>query len=408
MEALPLLVGDGTYTDDVTLPVKVYHVAFLRSPYAHARIKSIDSLEALKLRGVIAVFSGQDFKQYSLGYWMHLPYLRKPKRFPLALEKVRYHGEAVAAVVAEDKYVAEDALELINVGYEPLPVITDPLKAVENDSVKVYDELTDNVIASESYQTSEDVQSEIESSPLVIDEVFRNGRTSPAPLETRIHIAYFDGDRLTIWSGTQCPHLVRAYVAETLDFPENKIRVIGPNVGGSFGPKTNTYPDEIALYAMALKLKLPLKWTETRTEHLLTSGHERDQIHFIKAGFTKKGKIVGVYDRVFADVGTGGLFWTELLQLARSTTCLPGPYKFSLYGFTVMGCKHWFRKTAGDVCYREADGHRSQQARTGSCRDSENKPRHKGRISLQESSGSCLRQRRLSERTKTVAGIDGV
>jgi aerobic carbon-monoxide dehydrogenase large subunit len=336
-EALPLLVGEGIYTDDLALPVKIYHVAFLRSPYAHARMKSIDASEALKLRGVIAVFSGQDFKQYSMGYWMHLPYLRKPKRFPLAIEKVKYHGEALAAVVAEDKYTAEDALELINVEYEPLPVITDPLQALENDSVKVHDDLANNVIAAEEYQTSEDVQSQIDSSPLVIEEVFRNGRTSPAPLETRMHVAYFDNDRLTIWSSTQCPHLVRAYAAETLDFPENKIRIIGLNVGGSFGPKTNTYPDEIALYAIALKLKLPVKWIETRTENLLTSGHERDQVHFVKAGFTKRGKIIGVYDRVVADVGTGGLFWTELLQLARSTTCLPGPYKFSLYGFNVKG-----------------------------------------------------------------------
>jgi carbon-monoxide dehydrogenase large subunit len=336
-EALPLLFGEGLYTDDIELPVKLYHAAFLRSTYAHARIRSIDSSKALKLKGVVSIFTGEDFRRYKMGYWNHLSTIRKPDRFPLAVGKVRYNGEPVALVIATDKYIAEDALDLISVDYEPLEAIVDPIKSLENNSTRVYEEYPDNIIASETYRTTENLIQEIEACPVVIKETLRNGRTSPAPLEPRTHLAYFNGDEFRIWSCSQCPHLVRAYLAEVFDLSENKIRIFSPNVGGSFGPKTNLYPDEVALYAASLELEAAIKWIETRTEDLLTSGHERDQIHNVMAGFTSQGKLVGVYDQVIADVGTGGVFWTELLQLARSTTCLPGPYKFSLYGFDVKG-----------------------------------------------------------------------
>jgi CO/xanthine dehydrogenase Mo-binding subunit len=150
-ESILLLKGLGTYGDDIELPVKMYHAAFLRSPYAHARIRSIDSTDAVKQKGVLAVFTGEDLQTITLGYWNSSPILRKPTRHPLALGKVRYNGEAVAIVVADDKYVAEDVLDLIKVKYEPLPAVVDPLRALDVDSPRAYEELPDNLIASRKY-----------------------------------------------------------------------------------------------------------------------------------------------------------------------------------------------------------------------------------------------------------------
>ncbi len=336
-EALPLLIGKGTYTDDVELPGKMHHVTFLRSPYAHARIRSIDTSMAMALEGVTAVFTGENLRDIDLKYWADLPELRRPNRHPLALDKVKFQGEPVAVVAAEDRYTAEDALELIEVDYEPLPPITDPLKALDDKRNRVYEEFPDNVLSEEAYETSDNVLSKIDECPVIIEEEFKNGRTSPIPLEPRIHLAHFNGERLSIWASTQIPHMLRTYISETLGLSETKVRVIAPNVGGGFGPKCNIFPDEVALYAIALRLGVPVKWVETRTEHFLMAGHERDQIHKVRAGFTNEGRIVAVHDVVVADVGIGGVFWTELLQLARSTTCLPGPYRFKHYRFHVRG-----------------------------------------------------------------------
>jgi carbon-monoxide dehydrogenase large subunit len=334
-EALQALRGEAVYTDDVEPPTKVYYVSFVRSPYARAKIRRIELSRALSLKGVAAAFTGKDFENIKLGYWMHHKGMKEPARHPLALDVVRYHGEPVVAIVAENQYIAEDAAELVEVEYEPLTPIIDPLDALKT-SEKVFDELSDNVLFYDEFGSKEDVENAISACDIVIEETLTNGRTSPVSLETRTHIAWYDGSRLTIWASTQFAHVVRNYVAETLGFPENRIRVIAPRVGGGFGPKSSIFSDEIALYAIALKLKAAVKWVETRTEHLLITGHERDQIHFVKAGFTKDGRLVALYDRIVADVGAGATFWAEVQPVMVASVSIPGPYKFEKYAFEVL------------------------------------------------------------------------
>ncbi len=330
-----LIQGKGSYTDDIQIQSKIYHVSFVRSPYAHAKILKIDSHEALEMEGVIAVFTGKDFSDLNLGYWMHLPDLKEPLRRPLAVDRVTYNGEAVAAVVAETEYIAEDAAETVQVDYEPLEPILNPFKALENPDNKVFDDLSDNVLFRDSFKSTSDIDTIIDECPVIIERTFTNGRSTAVILETRVQMAYFNGDTMDVWSSTQFPHVLRTYIAETFKFPENKIRVYALDVGGGFGPKSSVYGDEVAVYAISMKLKLAVKWVETRTEHMLLTGHERDQIHKVRAGFEKNGKIVAVYDKIIADVGAGTTFWAEVQPVMVASVTVPGPYKFSHYGFDV-------------------------------------------------------------------------
>ncbi len=335
-ESLSLVKGKGMYIDDIRLPTKILHVAFLRSLYAHARIKHLDSSNALKMDGVRKVFTGEDFANITLGYWMHFPGMAEPARHSLALGKVKFQGEPIAAVVADSPQIAEDALEMLDVEYDPLPAIVDPLKAIESDAL-IHEDLPDNMIFRHRYKTGDRVLEDISASDLVIETQFKNGRTSPLSLETRGALAWLNEDRFTIWASTQIPHHLRTFVAETFGFPENKIRVIAPNVGGGFGPKSSVFPDEVALYAIALKLGVPVKWIASRTEDIQMCGHERDQIHFVKAGFTKEGKLVGIHDRIVADLGIGGTFLIEVRPVMVTSITLPGPYDFRNYSYEIEG-----------------------------------------------------------------------
>jgi len=334
-EHIRRITGRGKYLDDIEIPgIKPYYVAFLRSPYAHARIKKIDFSDAINRKGVIGVYTGDDLKEYSIPYWMHLPNMKEFKRYPLAVGKVKYYGEPVVAVIAEDKYAAEDAIEYINIDYEELPVIKDPFEAL-NTNVKIHDDLDNNVIYYEKYVSDEKIIDAINNSDLVIEERVKFGRTLPLPLETRGVFAYFDGERLNVHMSTQFPHVVRNLLGEILKFPESKIRVTVYDVGGGFGPKSAVFQDEVTVCALALKTGLPLKWVESRIEDFLTTGHERDQIHDVRAGFSKDGKIIGIYDKIVADYGIGGWFWTEVQPVMVAAVSLPGPYKFKHYGYEI-------------------------------------------------------------------------
>jgi carbon-monoxide dehydrogenase large subunit len=336
LEDINILKGKEKYTDDIELPVKTYYVSFYRSPVAHGIIKKIDYSDALKLRGVVAVVTGEQLKGIKMGYWMHMRNMKEPERYPLALNKVKYYGQPIAAVIAEDKYVAEDALEYIQVDIEKLPPLTDPIKALNDKTVKVNEDMEDNIIYYGKYSTHDNLIELInKTSDIIINETLTYGRTIAFTLEPRAQLVWYDGDRLNIWATTQFPHVLRNYVAETLNFPENKIRVIAPRIGGGFGPKSAVFEDEMALYAIALKTGLPLKWAETRSEHLALTGHERDQIHEITAGFAKDGKIIGIYDKIIADIGAYGGWWTEIQPVLVAAVSLPGPYKFNYYGYEI-------------------------------------------------------------------------
>ncbi len=328
-----LIQGKGTFAEDVDPPKGTFFVSFVRSPYARAKIARIDSTKALELDGVLEVFTGSDFKDMSLGYWMHLPTMKEPRRRPLAIDRVMYNGEPVAAVVAVDQYTAEDAAELVEVDYELEEPILDSSSALEHPERKIFDDLDDNILFTDNYHSTSDLQEIIDNCELVIEEKFVNGRSTTVTLEPRVQIASYDGERLEIWSTTQYPHVLRTFVSEMLGISEGQVRVYALDVGGGWGPKSAVFSDDATVYAIAVKMKATVKWVESRTEDLLTTGHERDQIHRIRAGFNKSGKIVAFYDEIIADVGAGTTFWAEVQPAMVASVTVPGPYKFSHYGF---------------------------------------------------------------------------
>jgi len=266
-----------------------------------------------------------------MGYWMHYPGMLEPVRGTLAYGKVRYQGEPVVAVVAEDVYLAEDAAHLVSVEYEELPALTDPVKAM--DSQPIFDDLDTNILLHDSYSSTKRVEEVLENAPVKIDVTLYNGRTSPQSLEPRVHKATMTVSGSPYGHPHSSQHVVRTYVAECLGFPENRIRVIAEHVGGGFGPKSSVFADEMAVYAIAIKLGLPVSWVETRTEHLLVTGHERDQIHHVRAGFAEDGTLLALHDEIVADVGAGGTFWVEVQPAMVASVSIPGPYKFEHYSF---------------------------------------------------------------------------
>lgn len=328
-----LIQGKGTFAEDVDPPRGTFYVSFVRSPFARAKILSIDTSKALELEGVIEVFTGEDFPDVSLGYWMHLPTLMEPRRRPLAIDHVMYNGEPVVAVVAVDQYTAEDAAELVEVNYEPEDPVLDPFEAIANPGKKIFDDMKDNILYTDSYSSTSDLQEIINNCALVIEETYKNGRSTTITLEPRVQIASYDGDRLDIWSTTQYPHVLRTYISEMLDISEGRVRVYALDVGGGWGPKSAVFSDDATVYAIAVKMKATVKWVETRTEDLLTTGHERDQIHKIRAGYNKNGRLVAFYDEMVADVGAGTTFWAEVQPAMVASVTVPGPYKFANYGF---------------------------------------------------------------------------
>lgn len=328
-----LIQGKGTFTEDVDPPKGTYYVSFVRSPFARAKILSIDDSQAREMEGVIEIFTGEDFRGINLGYWMHLPTMKEPRRIPLAIDRVMYNGEPVVAVVAVDQYTAEDAAEVIEVNYEPEVPVLDPFESLANPGKKIFEEMADNVLYTDSYSSTSDLSEIIDNCSLVIEETYKNGRSTTITLEPRVQIASYDGTNLNVWSTTQYPHVLRTYISETLDISEGNIRVFALDVGGGWGPKSSVFSDDVTVYAIAVKMKATVKWVETRTEDLLTTGHERDQVHKIRAGFNKSGKLVALYDEITADVGAGTTFWAEVQPAMVASVTVPGPYKFANYGY---------------------------------------------------------------------------
>ncbi|GBC75776.1 Carbon monoxide dehydrogenase large chain [archaeon HR06] len=256
------------------------------------------------MKGVIAVFTGKDFSNYPPIPTAAGAGCKVPKRYPLAIDHVNYVGEPIAMVIAEDRYIAKDAVELINVDYEPLEVVVDPEKALDKKSPLVHDEFPDNVAY---YQRTKggDPDKAFKEADLIVKEKLVIQRLAPIPLETRGIVANYESSTgfLTIWMGTQAPHVMRTWYASYLGLPENKIRVIAPDVGGGFGCKVQFYSDEISTVIASIKLGRPIKWIEERRESLLTTNHGRDQIHYIELAVKKDGKVIGLRDKIIADYG---------------------------------------------------------------------------------------------------------
>ncbi len=296
--------GLGQYCDDVTLP-GMLHLAILRSPYAHARIVSIDTSAAEAHPKVKAVVTGAMLAEHGLA-WM--PTLSNDVQAVLATDKVRFQHQEVAFVVAEDRYSARDALELIDVEYDPLDPVIDVRKALDPDAAIIRDDLegkTDNHCF--NWQTGDDAatQAVFDDAEVTVKQEMIYPRVHPAPMETCACVADLDkvSGKLTLWSTTQAPHAHRTVYALVAGLPEHKIRIIAPDIGGGFGGKVPIYPGYVCAIVASLLIGKPVKWAEDRTENLVSTGFARDYIMIGEIAASRDGKIRAVRTNVLADHG---------------------------------------------------------------------------------------------------------
>jgi carbon-monoxide dehydrogenase large subunit len=332
-----LIQGLAHYVDDIKLP-DTLHAVFLRSMYAHARIKSVDTSAAAKLPGVVAVYTGKDVsaKIGAVPCAAALPDLKVPDHRVLATNKVYFVGHPIAVVVAENKYVAKDAVDLIQVEYEELPVVTDEEKATQGGPI-LHEQFGTNV-AYKLTAGEGDIEAALKSADKVIKQRILHKRLLPIAMEPRGVLArYYPGEQeLTLWTSTQIPHLARTQIALMLGMPENKLRLIAPEVGGGFGSKLNVYGEEALLGWIAIQLGRPVKWIETRRENIQATIHGRGQTGYIEIGFKHDGTLTGLRYNVFADMGA----YFQLLTPAIPTLTglmLSGCYKIPAIQINITG-----------------------------------------------------------------------
>src|SRR5438105_3059757 len=295
------LTGRGNFTDDVKLPGTTYAV-FVRSPHAHARIRSIDSSAAKALKGVLAVFTGKDLADAKVGSlpcgWL-LPGIKVPPHLPLAADKARYMGDAVAVVIAESPYIAKDAAELVDVDYQVLPAIADTEKSLLPAAAQVHDQAPGNVCFNWSIGDKAKTEAAFKSAAKVVKQRIVNQRLIPNAMEPRASLASANpatGD-VTLWVTSQNPHVHRLLIgAFVLGIGEHKLRVISPDVGGGFGSKIFVYPEECVVTFAPRKLSRPVKWTAERRESFMADAHGRDHVSDAERAFGENGKLVGVRD----------------------------------------------------------------------------------------------------------------
>lgn len=329
------ITGEGRYTDDIVLP-RMVHAYILRSPYAHARIKSIDTSEALAMKGVLAIYTGKDFENINgvpCGWQVNFKdgtTMREPKHPLLVLDKVKHAGDGVAMVVAETKEIAADAAEAINVKYEVLKAVTNPKEALAPGAPLVHDEYPDNIAF--DWQIGNDkaeVDAAMASAHHITKLDFTNNRVVPNAMEPRSYIGDYDTayDRYTLYTSTQNPHLIRLLMcAFVLGIPEHKVRVVGPDVGGGFGSKIYHYTEEALVTWAAKQLRRPIKWTSDRSEAFLTDAHGRDHVSTAEMGFDKDGHIVGLRIKTYANLGAYLSTFASAVPTYLHGTLLQGVY----------------------------------------------------------------------------------
>lgn len=325
-----ILTGRTRYTDDIKLP-NMLHSAVLRSPYPHARIKTIDTSAALNSAGVRQVVTFNDLpKENSLLPVMDMKDGTTIEHPLLARDEVCHVGEPVAFVVADTRHQAEDALELINVDYEPLPAVADPELAMKEGSPRVHENLKSNLVLVDSVVFG-DPDAAFEKAPKIVTLDLLNQRLAPSPMEPRAILASFDvgTQMLTVWISTQGPFQVRSDLAGILKINENRLRIFAPDVGGGFGAKLSPYPEDVLACLSSMALGKPVKWIETRTENFLSMTHGRGQIQHVEIAATEKGRILGVRVRV---IGDAGAYLTEGSSDATFTLRMsPGQYAIPAY-----------------------------------------------------------------------------
>ncbi|WP_329204426.1 xanthine dehydrogenase family protein molybdopterin-binding subunit [Streptomyces sp. NBC_00683] len=342
-----LLRGNGRYVDDIALPAAV-EAAFLRSPHAHARIDSVDVSAALAAPGVVAVWTGDDVAD--LPAMLNKEELRTPPGLAelldpvvrmtpmplLAADKVLYVGQPVAVVFAENRYLAEDALELVDVRYSPLAVLVDPERSLTPDAPLLHEELPDNTAVTVAARAG-DPDTAFARAHAVVSERFEAHRYVASPIETRAISAQVDpySGRLTVWSGTQTPHRLRDAIAHTLGLEPAAVHVIAADVGGGFGQKGILYVEELIVPHAARRIGRPVLWREDRNENLTASSHAREQIHRIELAADSEGLIIAVRDRITVNFGAYNM--TGLVVPYNSLCHLLGPYRIPNVDIDVVG-----------------------------------------------------------------------
>ncbi len=344
-----ILLGQARYTQDISLP-GMLHAAIYRSPHAHARIREVRLERALKLPGVVAGLTGSELRK--------IDYLRPMSPFPfqsrdpfqkgnptikffdhycLATDKARFVGEPIAAIVGENRYIAEDAIELIDAEFEPLPAVVDTDAARSPKAPLLYEDWGDNVML--TFRVSGgDVEQAFGRADVVIKEEIRSGRFTGTPIETRAVVASYEPTMkmLSVWDATQIAHPLSTLIENTIGLPELKVRVLSPRVGGGYGQKWSFYPEEILIPLLSILTRRPVKWVETRREHMVGTVHAREQIHTLEAAVQKDGTVLGLKDRIVANIGaaypTGGL-----ASIVTTGMFVPGAYKIQNYSGEVIG-----------------------------------------------------------------------
>ena len=335
-EDIRFLTGKATFVDDVTLP-NMLHAAILRSPHAHARIRSLDTSKALNISGVVRALEFKSIASVAKPIPIRiysLPGLDRYLQFPLARDKVRYVGDPVALVIAETPYLAEDALEQIEVTYEPLPAVVNVRDALR-DEVLIHEQTRSNLAA--HYKVSVgNVDEAFRMADYRRREEFKTHRLTGNPLETRGMLASYDPaqDELTVWGPTKVPHFNRGLLSSLLNFPENKIHFIEPDVGGGFGVRGEFYPEDFLIPFASMELKRPIKWIEDRREHLLAANHSREILCDVEIAVRRDGTLLGLRAQVFGDMGAyirthGGVVPAHVAEL------LTTPYRIQNYQCSV-------------------------------------------------------------------------
>jgi len=331
-----LLTGRGRFVDDIRVPGAL-HACFVRSPHAHARILGIDAAAALELPGVAGVFTGRDLAQWTTRHRMAPPIagLHPVEMDTLPVDKVRFHGDPVACVLATDRYLAEDAAERVAVDYEVLPAVSSLEQALDPASPRVDETLTSNLL---SHQQAEhgDVRARMREAHRVVESTFSQHRQTHLPIETRGCIAVWDEGRqhLTFHVGTQVPHPYRTTLAGRLRLPESQVTVISPDVGGGFGQKIALYREELTVAALARQLKRPVRWREDRMENLLASSQAREDFCRTRAAVDAQGRLLALELEIIEDFGAYSFYPGNYLARVVAMI-LTGPYKVQDYRYDV-------------------------------------------------------------------------
>jgi len=331
-----LIRGRGVFTDDVALPGMVY-VSLVRSPHAHARIRGIDAAAARKVPGVVSVITGKDAEATGvLPVFITVPGMNGSKHMPLATDKARYAGDAVAAVVADTRESAKRAADMVSVDYQPLPVVVDATKALEPGAPILHEELGSNLVFTYPVKGG-DVDKAFREAEATVKLRIVNQRLIPNAMEPRAVVAKFEAGELTVWTSTQIPHFVQLILSVNLGLSQNKVRVIAPEVGGGFGSKLQVYAEELLVAHLAKQLGRPVKWTEDRREGYLATIHGRDLVEDVEVAAKRDGTLLGVRIRTVANVGAYLQAFAPGIPTILHAFIIPGSYRIPAFDCEVRG-----------------------------------------------------------------------